>query len=77
MLLETGRLHADPHPGNLIRTPEGTIAILDYGLITEVGEEKRFALLEYIAHISVGDYDALAVDLYNLGFVPEGSPDLK
>lgn len=30
-LLDTGRLHADPHPGNLIRTPDGRIAILDYG----------------------------------------------
>ena len=30
-LLETGTLHADPHPGNLIRTPDGKICILDYG----------------------------------------------
>lgn len=36
-LLETGFLHADPHPGNLIRTPEGQICILDFGLMTEVG----------------------------------------
>ena len=35
-LLETGFLHADPHPGNLIRTPEGQICILDFGLMTEV-----------------------------------------
>ena len=36
-LLETGFLHADPHPGNLIRTPQGQICILDFGLMTEVG----------------------------------------
>lgn len=30
-LLDTGLLHADPHPGNLIRTPDGRICILDYG----------------------------------------------
>ncbi|KAG1675243.1 hypothetical protein FOA52_016274 [Chlamydomonas sp. UWO 241] len=36
-LLEAGVMHADPHPGNLLRTPEGKICILDYGLITEVG----------------------------------------
>ena len=36
-LLETGHLHADPHPGNLIRTPDGKICILDFGLMTEVG----------------------------------------
>ncbi len=35
-LLETGHLHADPHPGNLIRTPDGKICILDFGLMTEV-----------------------------------------
>jgi aarF domain-containing kinase len=30
-LLDTGLLHADPHPGNLIRTPDGKICILDFG----------------------------------------------
>ena len=31
-LLDTGLLHADPHPGNLIRTPDGKICILDFGV---------------------------------------------
>lgn len=30
-LLDTGFFHADPHPGNLIRTPDGRLAILDFG----------------------------------------------
>lgn len=30
-LLDSGLLHADPHPGNLIRTPDGRICILDFG----------------------------------------------
>lgn len=30
-LLETGFFHADPHPGNMIRTPDGKLAILDFG----------------------------------------------
>ena len=36
-LLETGFLHADPHPGNLLRTPDGRLCVLDFGLMTEVG----------------------------------------
>ncbi len=35
-LLETGFLHADPHPGNLLRTPDGHLCVLDFGLMTEV-----------------------------------------
>lgn len=30
-LLDTGFFHADPHPGNLIRTPDGKLAVLDFG----------------------------------------------
>ena len=45
-LLETGLLHADPHPGNLLRTADGKICILDFGLMTEVAPERRIALVE-------------------------------
>jgi aarF domain-containing kinase len=52
-LLDTGLLHADPHPGNLIRTTDGKICVLDFGLMTEVTPEQRIALVEYIAHLSI------------------------
>ncbi|EIE22124.1 ABC1-domain-containing protein [Coccomyxa subellipsoidea C-169] len=74
-LLETGLLHADPHPGNLLRTADGRICILDFGLMTEVAPERRLALVEYIAHLSVQDWAGVAKDLVNLGFTPEGAPD--
>merc|ERR1711963_935653 len=35
-LLETGFFHADPHPGNLLVTPDGKLAIIDFGLMAEV-----------------------------------------
>jgi hypothetical protein len=52
-LLDTGLLHADPHPGNLIRTTDGKICVLDFGLMTEVTPEQRIALVEYIAHLTI------------------------
>ena len=36
MLLDTGTLHCDPHPGNLLRTPSGKLCILDWGLVTSI-----------------------------------------
>lgn len=68
-LLDTGLLHADPHPGNLLRTTDGRIAILDHGLIQDIPREYALTLLEYIAHLSVGDWDSLVDDLVALGFV--------
>ena len=73
-LLETGHLHADPHPGNLIRTPDGKICILDFGLMTDVTSEQRLALVEYIAHLSVQDWTAVTGDLRRLGNPPPPPP---
>ena len=39
MLLGTGLLHCDPHPGNLLRTTDGRLCILDWGLVTQVSTE--------------------------------------
>ena len=33
MLLDTGTLHCDPHPGNFRRTRDGKLCILDWGIV--------------------------------------------
>ena len=45
MAFEDGFFHGDPHPGNLILTPEGDLALLDFGMI---------------GYLSRGDIDALS-----------------
>ena len=42
-------------------------------LMTEVGPDRRIALVEYIAHLSVQDWQGVAKDLVALGFAPEGT----
>ncbi|CAM6084874.1 unnamed protein product [Calypogeia fissa] len=73
-LLESGFLHADPHPGNLLRTPDGRLCVLDFGLMTQVTEDQRYALVDYISHLVNSDYAKVAEDLVKLGFVP---PDME
>jgi predicted unusual protein kinase regulating ubiquinone biosynthesis (AarF/ABC1/UbiB family) len=53
MLLDTGVLHCDPHPGNLLRTTDGKLCILDWGMTLDVPSDLQYALLEFIAHINV------------------------
>ena len=71
--LETGFLHADPHPGNFLLMEDGRLCILDYGMMTTIEAEQRVAFIEYIAHLSARDYDKTLGDLVNLGFVPPNS----
>ncbi len=50
---------ADPHPGNLIRTPDGRLAILDFGLMTQVDDDLKFGMIEAISHLIHRDYEAI------------------
>lgn len=40
-LLDTGFFHADPHPGNMLRTPQGQLVILDFGLMTKITDDQK------------------------------------
>ncbi|KAG5059855.1 hypothetical protein JHK87_000884 [Glycine soja] len=72
-LLEYGYFHADPHPGNLLATPEGKLAFLDFGMMSETPEEARSAIIGHVVHLVNRDYEAMARDYYALDFL---SPDV-
>ncbi|KAL3694793.1 hypothetical protein R1sor_008444 [Riccia sorocarpa] len=71
-LLDTGFFHADPHPGNLIRTPDGKLAILDFGLMTQITDTQKYGMIEAISHLIHRDYEAIVEDFVKLDFIPEG-----
>ena len=75
-LLDTGFFHADPHPGNLIRTPDGRLAILDFGLMTDIDDNIKYGMIEAISHLIHRDYEAIVKDFVTLDFIPEGT-DLR
>ncbi|KAI3989260.1 hypothetical protein MKX01_036443 [Papaver californicum] len=72
-LLETGILHADPHPGNLRYTATGKIGFLDFGLICRMEKKHQFAMLGSIIHIVNGDWAALVDDLTEMDVVKPGT----
>lgn len=43
MLLDSGTLHCDPHPGNLLRTPDGKLCILDWGMTLQVPKDLQYS----------------------------------
>jgi len=71
-LLEYGFFHADPHPGNLLATPSGKLAFLDFGMMSETPSDIRFAIINHVVHLVNRDYEAMALDYYQLEFLDEG-----
>eukprot|EP00268_Persea_americana_P016383 TRINITY_DN1776_c0_g1_i3.p1 TRINITY_DN1776_c0_g1~~TRINITY_DN1776_c0_g1_i3.p1 ORF type:complete len:654 (-),score=136.99 TRINITY_DN1776_c0_g1_i3:431-2392(-) len=72
-LLETGILHADPHPGNVRYMPAGQIGFLDFGLLCRMEKKHQFAMLASILHIVNGDWGALVYDLAEMDVVRPGT----
>lgn len=70
-LLEHGFFHADPHPGNLLALPDGRLAYLDFGMMSEVSRESRTGLIQAVVHLVNRNFNSLSRDFVNLGFLGE------
>ncbi|KAM3207378.1 hypothetical protein ACQJBY_062544 [Aegilops geniculata] len=72
-LLEDGFFHADPHPGNLVATEDGSLAYFDFGMMGDIPRHYRVGLIQMLVHYVNRDPLGLANDFHSLGFVPEGT----
>jgi len=70
-LLEHGFFHADPHPGNLLALPDGRLAYLDFGMMSEVSRENRTGLIQAVVHLVNRNFGKLSKDFVSLGFLAE------
>jgi predicted unusual protein kinase regulating ubiquinone biosynthesis (AarF/ABC1/UbiB family) len=68
-LLEYGFFHADPHPGNLFATLDGRMAYIDFGMMDQLSESMKETLASAVVQLINGDYEGLAQDFVNLGFL--------
>jgi predicted unusual protein kinase regulating ubiquinone biosynthesis (AarF/ABC1/UbiB family) len=66
-LLVHGFFHADPHPGNVLLTPDGRLALIDLGMVAELSPEVREQLLRLLLAMSSKDSAAAADALERLG----------
>lgn len=58
---------------NMMRTTDGKLAILDFGLMTEVTTDQKYGMIEAIAHLINRDYSSIGQDFINLDFIPKGT----
>jgi predicted unusual protein kinase regulating ubiquinone biosynthesis (AarF/ABC1/UbiB family) len=75
-LLGTGYFHSDPHRGNLLKTPTNELAYLDFGMMSEVEAENRYALIGAVLGIVNRDFEMIVRNLRKLDFFPPSSDEV-
>ena len=68
MILAAGFFQADPHPGNLMVTPERKLILLDFGLSKELPEGYGLGLFELMFSMMTQNESAMIRAFQELGF---------
>jgi predicted unusual protein kinase regulating ubiquinone biosynthesis (AarF/ABC1/UbiB family) len=66
-ILVEGFFHADPHPGNVLLTPDGKLALLDLGMVARVEPDLRYRLVRLLLALGEGRGGDVARILGGLG----------
>ena len=74
MMMVDGFIHADPHPGNILVQEDGTIVLLDWGMVEEVPRWIREQILNIALAVGREDLDGMINGMYQLGMI---SPDVS
>lgn len=84
MVFQLGLFHADPHPGNFFVHPDGSITIIDFGMVGELSEQFRDRLVPLLIGVTTGNARQAARATIKLTAAPGSSaraaeiePDLE
>lgn len=64
-------VHADPHPGNFLMRPDGTLGIIDFGCVKEIPADFYEAYFKLMSKNLIGNDPELIPILYELNFLYE------
>ena len=72
-LLNNGFFHADPHPGNIAVSPDGSLIFYDFGMMGQIKSNIREKLMDTLFGIAQKNSDLVVKSLIDLGaLVPTG-----
>ncbi len=62
-----GLFHGDPHPGNILVTPEGKVCLLDFGLMGRLTSNMQQTIVQLSLGIATRDAEAVTRLVYRIG----------
>ncbi|MBY7144780.1 AarF/ABC1/UbiB kinase family protein [Virgibacillus sp. NKC19-3] len=67
--LNPGNFHADPHSGNILIQQDGTIAIIDFGMVGELRKQDTHNFKMLVQGFIIDDYDIVVESLEEMNFL--------
>ena len=67
----TGFFHGDPHPGNILITPDMRVCLLDWGLAGQLTTRMRYALIDLFSACGNRDAEMVTRIALRLGRIPQ------
>ena len=71
------KVHADPHPGNFIITPDNKLAIIDFGCVKVIPDDFHRDYFQFLNPSVLTNKDELLSLFYSLNFIYETDPPDK
>jgi ubiquinone biosynthesis protein len=69
MIFSDGIYHADPHPGNILVQPDGSIVFLDFGAVAKLSNEVKEGILQFFQGILKRDNAQISAALQQMGLM--------
>jgi predicted unusual protein kinase regulating ubiquinone biosynthesis (AarF/ABC1/UbiB family) len=61
----------DPHRGNLLKTPDRKLALIDFGMVVDIDEDFRYSLFGLVIGLQNKDLPLVTENLLKLGFLKD------
>lgn len=72
-ILVDGFVHVDPHPGNLMVREDGTLILIDFGMMGRITPTDRVQFAALVSALITRDLEGAVQALRDLGFLREGA----
>ncbi|GAC1605744.1 MAG: AarF/UbiB family protein [Hymenobacter sp.] len=71
-----GVFHADPHPGNVLVRPDGTVVLIDFGMVGRLTKQQKYAFAGVFIGMARQDARSMALNFRRLALTAE-IPDMR
>ncbi len=69
MIFKDGIFHADPHPGNILVQPDGSIVFVDFGAVAILSDEMKRGILQFFEGVLKRNNDQISAALQQMGLI--------